>query len=117
MATQIEITFGKEKYTLEFSRRTAAQIEDRGFELGKLASAPNLMIPLLVSGAFAKNHPKMRQSECMKIYEHITDKIREDKNGDEQSFLMVLAEMYSETLDTLTDKVEEGNAATWEVKK
>ena len=117
MATKIEITFNKQNYTLEYSRRTAAQIEDRGFELGKLAFAPNLMIPLLVGGAFAKNHPRMKQSECMKIYEHITDKVREDGNGDEQSFLMVLAEMYSETLDTLTDKVEEGNAATWEVLK
>ena len=49
------------------------------------------------------------------IYEHITDKIGDEDNG----FVHALLEMYSETVNTLTDNKpsDEGNAATWKVTK
>lgn len=111
MAIQIKITYDKKEYTLEYTRAAAANIEGQGFDLSQVGSKPNIMIPLLVQGAFQKHHRGMKRSEINEVYEHVTEKVR----GDE-SFLGVLMEMYSDTLTTLTDEAkDEGNAATWEV--
>ena len=111
MAIQIKITYKKEEYTLEYTRQAAANIESQGFDLSQVGSKPNIMIPLLVQGAFQKHHRGMKRSEINEVYEHVTEKVRDD-----ESFLGVLMEMYSETLTTLTDEAkDEGNAATWEV--
>lgn len=111
MAIQIKITYDKKEYTLEYNRVAAANIEGQGFDLSQVGSKPNIMIPLLVQGAFQKHHRGMKRSEINDVYEHVAEKVR----GDE-SFLGVLMEMYSDTLTTLTDEAkDEGNAATWEV--
>ena len=111
MAIQIKITYKKEEYTLEYTRQAAANIESQGFDLSQVGSKPNIMIPLLVQGAFQKHHRGMKRSAINEVYEHVTEKVRDD-----ESFLGVLMEMYSETLTTLTDEAkDEGNAATWEV--
>ena len=111
MAIQIKITYDKKEYTLEYNRAAAANIEGQGFDLSQVGSKPNIMIPLLVQGAFMKHHRGMKRSEINDVYEHVAEKVR----GDE-SFLGVLMEMYSDTLTTLTDEAkDEGNAATWEV--
>ena len=53
----------------------------------------------------------MKRSEINDVFEHVADKVKED-----ESFLGVLMEMYSDTLTTLTESpTDEGNAATWEV--
>lgn len=111
MAIQIKITYNKQEYTLEYTRQAAANIESQGFDLAQVGSKPNIMIPLLVQGAFQKHHRGMKRAEINEVFEHVTEKVR----GDE-SFLGVLMEMYSDTLTTLTDEAkDEGNAATWEV--
>lgn len=114
MATQIQIKDNGKVYTLEFNRSTASAIESQGFELGKLTTAPNIMIPLLFRGAFMKNHKGMKIREIEKIFERITEKTRDD-----ESLVGVLADMYAETLTTLTENADEdeGNGATWEVLK
>jgi hypothetical protein len=114
MAKQIRITYNKKEYILEYNRVAASNIESQGFDLSKVGSQPNLMIPLLVQGAFMMHNRGVKRSEINDVYEHIADKVR----GDE-SILAVLMEMYSDTLTTLTDqaKDDEGNVATWEVLK
>lgn len=116
MATKITITYKEKEYVLEYSRFTAKQIEDNGFVLDQLTDKPNTMIPLLVYGAFAKHNRGIKRALVDEIYENLIGKV--GKDGDE-GFINVLAEMYAETVSTLTDEnaVDEGNAATWTVTK
>ena len=73
------------------------------------------MEPLLVYGAFIKNNKGIKRALVDEIYEHISDKIGDGESG----FIQALLEMYSETVNTLTDNssVDEGNEATWKVNK
>ena len=116
MATQITITYKNEKYTLEYTRLTASAIEKQGFVLDNLTEKPNVMIPLLVHGAFLRHHRDLKQKFIDEIYENIVNKA--GKEG-EEGFITVLADMYAETVSTLTDEtaVDEGNAAIWTVTK
>lgn len=116
MATQITLTYKNEKYILEYSRLTASAIEKQGFNIDEITTKPNIMIPLLVHGAFLRNHRELKQKEIDEIYKNVVNKT--GKEG-EEGFISVLTEMYAETVSTLTDEttVEEGNAATWTVTK
>ena len=116
MATQITVNHKNNKYHLEYSRLTASAIEKQGFVLDDLTNKPNIMIPLLVQGAFLKHHRDLKQKEIDEIYANIVNKT--GKEG-EEGFIGILAEMYAETVSTLTDEnaVDEGNAATWTVTR
>jgi hypothetical protein len=116
MSTTIALTYKDVKYTLEYTRLTASAIEKQGFSLDDLATKPNIMIPLLVHGAFLRHHRDLKQKFIDEIYENLVNKT--GKEG-EEGFIGVLAEMYAETVSTLTDEnaVDEGNAATWTVTK
>ena len=116
MATQITLTYKNEKYLLEYSRLTASVIEKQGFNIDEITTKPNIMIPLLVHGAFLRHHRDLKQKDIDEIYGNVVNKT--GKEG-EEGFISVLAEMYAETVSTLTDEttVEEGNAATWTVNK
>ena len=116
MATQITVTYKKNDYILEFSRTTAAQIEDQGFVLDQIAEKPVKMIPLLVYGAFLKHNRGIKRSLVDEIYANLIDKAGDEES---QGFIAVLAEMYAETVQTLTDtkNIDEGNRAVWSVNK
>jgi hypothetical protein len=116
MATQITLTYKNEKYTLEYSRLTAMAIEKQGFSLDELTNKPNIMIPLLVHGAFLRHHRDLKQKFIDELYANVVNK--SGKDG-EEGFIGVLADMYAETVSTLTEEndVDEGNAATWTVTK
>ena len=116
MATQITLTYKNEKYILEYTRLTASAIEKQGFNLDEITAKPNIMIPLLVQGAFLRHHRELKQKFIDEIYANLVNKT--GKEG-EEGFISVLAEMYAETVSTLTDEnaVDEGNAATWTVTK
>ena len=116
MATQITVNYKKNDYILEFSRTTAAQIEDQGFVLDQIAEKPVKMIPLLVYGAFLKHNRGIKRSLVDEIFDNLIDK---DGSEEAQGFIATLAEMYAETVQTLTDNksTDEGNRAVWAVKK
>jgi len=115
MSTTVTITYQKQQYVLEYSRNAVKQLEQQGFVIDQLGDKPMTMVPLLVYGAFMKNHKGIRRSLVDEIYEHLVDKIGDGEDG----FIQVLLEMYAETVNTLTDNsaVDEGNAATWKVTK
>ena len=115
-ATQITVTYKNEKYTLEYTRLTASAIEKQGFVLEELTSKPNIMIPLLVHGAFLRHHRDLKQKFIEELYDNLVNKSGKEN---EEGFIAVLANMYAETVSTLTDEtaVDEGNAATWTVTK
>lgn len=116
MATQITLTYKNDKYLLEYTRLTASAIEKQGFNLDEITTKPNIMIPLLVHGAFLRHHRDLKQKVIDEIYENLVNKA--GKEG-EEGFISVLADMYAETVSTLTDEsaIDEGNAATWTVTK
>jgi hypothetical protein len=116
MSTKVTITYQQKEYVLEFSRTTAQAIEDQGFVLDHLGEKPAKMIPLLVYGAFMKNNRGIKRNLVDEIYDNLIGKIGKDG---EDGFISVLAEMYAETVSTLTDdnSVDEGNAAIWKVTK
>jgi hypothetical protein len=115
MSTTVTITYQKQQYVLEYSRNAVKQLEQQGFVIDQLGDKPMTMVPLLVYGAFMKNHKGIKRALVDEIYEHIVDKIGDGEDG----FIQVLLEMYAETVNTLTDNsaVDEGNAATWKVTK
>ena len=112
---KITITYNDNDYTLEYSRNSVKQMEAQGFVLDKIAEQPMTMIPMLVYGAFAKNHKGIKRSLVDEIYEQVTDKIGDGDNG----FIHALLEMYAETVNTLTsnESADEGNRAVWTVTK
>lgn len=116
MATQITLTYKKENYILEYTRLTASAIEKQGFSLDELTSKPNIMIPLLVYGAFMRHHRDLKQKFIDEIYANTVNKA--GKEG-EEGFISILADMYAETVSTLTDEnaADEGNVATWTVTR
>lgn len=115
MSTIITVTYDKQTYTLEYSRSAVKTMEQQGFVLDQIGDKPMTMVPLLVYGAFMKNHKGIKRALVDEIYEHIADKVGDGENG----FIQALLEMYSETVNTLTDNssVDEGNVATWKVSK
>lgn len=116
MSTKVTISYQKKDYILEYSRTTAAQIEDQGFVLDQISEKPVKMIPLLVYGAFLKHNRGIKRNLVDEIYENLIDKAGDEET---QGFIATLAEMYAETVQTLTDTktVDEGNRAVWTVTK
>ena len=116
MATKITIDYKNTNYDLEFSRATAGQIEDQGFVLEQLTEKPVKMIPLLFYGAFLKHNRGIKRNLVDEIFDNLVDK---GGKGDGTGLIAVLAEMYAETVQTLTDDkpMDEGNAAVWKVTR
>jgi hypothetical protein len=90
-------------------------MEEQGFVVDQLSEKPVTMVPMLVYGAFIKNHKGIKRSLVDEIFEHITDKLGDGDNG----FIHTLLEMYAETVTALTDSktVDEGNKAVWKVTR
>ena len=116
MSTKITISYQKKNYELEFSRTTAGQIEDQGFVLDQMTEKPLKMIPLLFYGAFLKHNRGISRKLVDEIFDNLVNKSGDDG---EIGIIGVLAEMYAETVNTLTDvqSADEGNLAVWKVTK
>ena len=102
----IKYNYKNRDYILEFSRRTASAIERSGFKYQEVGNQPNTMIPLLVYGAFMKNHSNLKPGKIDEIFDSIKGK---------NAFVTKLVELYMETVNTLLDGDEddEGNV-NWE---
>ena len=81
MSTTITVTYNKQSYVLEYSRNAVKQLEQQGFVLDQVGDKPMTMLPLLVYGAFLKNHKGIKRGLVDEIYEHIADKIGDGENG------------------------------------
>lgn len=116
MATKITITYQRKEYILEYTRATAAQIEDQGFVFDQIGEKPAKMIPLLFYGAFLRHNRGIKRNLVDEIYDKLVDKA---SDGEKQGIVATLAEMYADTVQTLTDttEVDEGNRAVWTVTK
>jgi hypothetical protein len=74
------------------------------------------MIPLLFYGAFLKHNRGIKPQQTNEIWDNL---VKKTDDGDEGGIIGVLAEMYADTVNTLTDSKseDEGNAAVWKVVK
>ena len=109
MAKQLIFTFEDKEYTLEYTRRTVAEMEKKGFIASDIADKPMTTLPALFAGAFLAHHRFVKEDVINNIYTKLTKK--EDLIGK-------LAEMYNEPLMALVEEPEEdkGNVnwtATW----
>lgn len=106
--SKIELKHEGTTYELEFSRQSVKTIESRGFVIDEITTKPMTMIPMLFEGAFIKNYSgKVKRKVMDEIYDGIADKT---------GFIQALAELYGETLATLTEDSAEGNV-TWALVK
>lgn len=109
MAKQLIFTFEDKEYTLEFNRRTVAEMEKKGFIASDITDKPMSTLPALFAGAFLAHHRFVKPDVIENIYSKLTKK--EDLIGK-------LAEMYNEPIMALVEEPEEdkGNVnwtATW----
>ena len=109
MAKQLNFTYDGKDYTLEFTRRTVADMEKKGFIASDITEKPMTTLPALFAGAFLAHHRFVKEDIINDIYSKLTKK--EDLIGK-------LAEMYNEPILALVEEPEkaEGNldwTATW----
>ena len=109
MAKQLIFTFEDKEYTLEYTRRTFAEMEKKGFVAADITDKPMTTLPDLFAGAFLAHHRFVKREVIDNIYTKLTKK--EDLIGK-------LAEMYNEPIMALVEEPEEdkGNVnwtATW----
>lgn len=109
MAKQLIFTFEDKEYTLEYTRRTVAEMEKKGFIASDITDKPMTTLPALFAGAFLAHHRFVKEEVINNIYTKLTKK--EDLIGK-------LAEMYNEPIMALVEEPEEdkGNVnwtATW----
>lgn len=109
MAKQLNFTYDGKDYTLEFTRRTVAEMEKKGFIASDITEKPMTTLPALFAGAFLAHHRFVKEDVINDIYSKLTKK--EDLIGK-------LAEMYNEPILALVEEPEkaEGNldwTATW----
>ena len=109
MAKQLIFTFEGKEYTLEFTRRTVAEMEKKGFIASEITDKPMTTLPALFAGAFLANHRFVKQDVIENIYSKLTNK---------ESLIGKRAEMYNEPIMALVEEPEEdkGNVdwtATW----
>ena len=109
MSKQLTFTYDGKDYTLEFTRRTVAEMEKKGFIASDITDKPMTTLPALFAGAFLAHHRFVKEDIINDIYSKLTKK--EDLIGK-------LAEMYNEPILALVEEPEkaEGNldwTATW----
>ena len=109
MSKQLIFIFEDKEYTLEFTRRTVAEMEKKGFVASEITEKPMTTLPALFAGAFLAHHRFVKQETIETIFSKLTKK--EDLIGK-------LAEMYNEPIMTLIEEPDEdkGNVnwtATW----
>lgn len=109
MAKQLTFTYDGKEYTLEFTRRTVAEMEKKGFIASDITEKPMTTLPALFAGAFLAHHRFVKEDVISTIYSKLTKK---------EELIGKLAEMYNEPILALVDEPEEneGNlnwTATW----
>lgn len=102
----------KQTYTLEFTRKTVAQMERNGFIAEDVTRKPMSLLPALFAGAFQAHHRFVKQEVIDSLY---------DRLGSKTELIGKLVEMYNEPILALMTDPEgqdgaEGNvdwAADW----
>lgn len=102
MSKQLKFTYEDKEYTLEFTRKSVAEMERKGFLAGELLDKPMTMLPALFEGAFLAHHRYVKKDTIEKIFSSLTNK---------QELVSTLVELYNEPIQALVEDSEdnEGN--------
>jgi len=65
MAKQLNFTYDGKDYTLEFTRRTVAEMEKKGFIASDITEKPMTTLPALFAGAFLAHHRFVKEDIVM----------------------------------------------------
>lgn len=95
----------EKEYTLMYNKWSVRRMQENGFDISKIDTMPNVVIPDLFAGAFMAKQPAVDYRVVEKIYEDCENK---------EELIKTLAEMYAEPVKGLMD---EGNTknVTWTV--
>ena len=105
MSKQLNFTYTGVEYTLEFTRRTVAQMEKEGFVADEIQTKPMTMLPTLFAGAFKANHRWVKPELIDEIYSKMKNK---------GELIGKLAEMYNEPIMALVNEPDESSEnLTW----
>ena len=72
MAKQLIFTFEDKEYTLEYTRRTVAEMEKKGFIASDITDKPMTTLPALFAGAFLAHHRFVKEDVINNIYTKLT---------------------------------------------
>ena len=97
MAKQLTFTFDGKEYTLEYTRRTVSEMENKGFVASDIEAKPMTILPMLFEGAFLAHHRFIKKDVIDDIFNHITNK---------EELIGKLAEMYNEPIMALVSEPE-----------
>lgn len=100
MSKQLKFTYKDKEYVLEFTRRTVAEMEKRGFIASDVDIKPMSTLPALFAGAFLAHHKWEKKDVIDDIYAHMTDK---------EGLLNKLSDMYAEPIAELMAEPEESD--------
>jgi hypothetical protein len=104
MNTKINLTYDGQDYTLEFDRMSIKMLENIGFDYDKFMEKPMTNVELAFTGAFVKNHPKVKQEVIEAIYEACPKK---------DELIGTLSLMINECYESLLSEGDSGKV-TWE---
>ncbi|MEG0898502.1 MAG: DUF5055 domain-containing protein [Oscillospiraceae bacterium] len=104
MGKTINFNYNDKEYTLEFTRKSIAKMEDRGFIASEISSKPMSTLPQLFAGAFLAHHPFEKVDIINEIYNLFPDK---------EALIGKLSDMYTDTFETLFDEPNPKNAIKW----
>ncbi len=108
MAKTLKITFEDKEYTLGYSRRTIAALEDQGLDISEVEGKPMSDMLLFITGAFKLHHNYMTQDQIVEIIKNL-----EDKDG----FVGALIELYKEAIDSIYGEPKKSSKnAKWSFK-
>lgn len=111
MSQKIEFEYEGTPYTLEYTARTVAAMERKGFDISAVDKRPMLLLPELFEGAFQAHHKNVSRKKVDEIFENI---------GDKQSLIQTLVAMYSEPIAKMVGVDDEADddsekKVTWTV--
>jgi hypothetical protein len=98
MAKQLIFEFDGKEYTLEFTRRSVAEMEKKGFIASAITEKPMSTLPALFAGAFLAHHRYIKPELVDKIFSKMKGK---------DNLIEKLAEMYNEPITALIEEPEE----------
>lgn len=106
----IKLIYDGDIYELTYTRESIRQMESAGFDIQAFVNGtkPATMPSMLFEGAFIARNKGVKRKVIDDIYAHITEKTE---------LLVALAELYSNTLSTLTDNAaveDDGKNVSWE---
>ena len=109
MSKHIKFKYDNKEYTLEYNRKSVADIEAMGFVASEISTKMATMLPLAFKGAFLMHHANLKNSVVEEMFEAIPD--RDKLLG---SLSSMIAECYQ---SLLSDENENENSknVSWEI--